>query len=65
MTPYDRIALPKVTGGPDCFFGITIAVFPPWDCVKIHLNAPEQQSPKTSAFTKVVTLADDQLTKSI
>jgi len=40
-------------------------VFPPWHCVNMHLNVPDQQTAKTSAFTEVITLADDHLIKCI
>ena len=40
----------------------TIAdIFPPWHCINKELNAPDQQTAKTSAVIEVITLADDQL----
>jgi len=30
----------------------------PWHCVKTHLNAPDQQTAKTSAFIEVITRFD-------
>ena len=40
-------------------------VCPPWHCVKTHLNAPDQQTAKSSAFIEVLRAADNQLIKCI
>ena len=45
-------------GGNNGFTTITADVFPPSHCVNTNLNAPDQQTAKTSAFIDVVTLAD-------
>jgi len=47
------------------FSEIIADVLPPWHCVNTHLNAPDQQTAKTSAFMEALTPADDQLIKSI
>jgi len=39
--------------------------FPFRRCVNTHLNAPDQQTAKTSAFIVVISLADGQLIKYI
>jgi len=36
-------------GSNNCFSKIIADVFPPWRCVKTHLNAPDQPTDKTSA----------------
>jgi len=40
-------------------------IFPPYCCVNTHLSAPDQQIAKTSAFIKMLAIADDQLIKCI
>jgi len=45
----------------NCFSKIIADVFPPWHCVITQLNAPDQQTDKTSAFIEMLTLAHDQL----
>ena len=52
-------------GSNSCFSKIIADVFPHWHCVNTHLNAPDQQTGKTSAFIEVLTLTDDQLIKCI
>jgi len=52
-------------GSNNCFAKIIADVFAPWRCVNPHLNAPGQQSDKTSAFIELLTLADDQSIKWI
>ena len=59
------ITLPRLMGSNNCFSTIIADGLPPWHCVNTHLNAPDQQTAKTSAFIEVVTLADDQLLKVI
>ncbi|MEE6526683.1 hypothetical protein FKM82_027469 [Ascaphus truei] len=59
------ITRPRLMGGNNCFAKIIADVFPPWHCVNTHLNAPDQQTAKTSTFIEEVTLADDQLIKDI
>jgi len=44
--------------GSNRFSQIISDVFPPWHCVNTHLNAPDQQTVKTSAVIEVLTLAD-------
>jgi len=46
-------------GSNICCFKIIADVFPPWQCVNTHLNAPVQQTDKASAFIEVLTLDDD------
>lgn len=50
--------------GNNCFSNVIINVFL-LDIVLTHLNAPDLQTGKISAFTGVVTLADNQLIKWI
>ena len=52
-------------GSNSCFSRITADAFPPWHCVNTHLNAPDQQTDKTSAFREVLTLTDDQLISAL
>ena len=40
----------------NCFSKITADFFPPWHFANTHLNAPEQQTAKTSAFIEVLAL---------
>lgn len=35
----------------NCFSKNTADVFPHWHCVNTHFNVPDQQTPKTSAFS--------------
>lgn len=53
------ITLPRLVGSNKCFFKIITDVFP---CDNTHLNAPVQQTAKSSAFIEVITLADDSRT---
>lgn len=48
-------------GNNSCFSKVLADIFPSWYCVKTHLNTAVLQSPKTSAFPEVLTLADHQL----
>jgi len=48
-----------------CFSKIIAYVFPFWHCMDTHLNVPDEQTAKTSAFIEVLTLTDDQLIKYI
>jgi len=52
-------------GSHNCFSKIIADVFPLWNCVSTQLNAPDQQTAKTSAFIELVTIADDKLLKGI
>ena len=49
----------RLIGSNNYFCKIIADVFPPWHCVNTHLNAPDQQTDKPSAFIEVLTLADD------
>ena len=47
------------------FSNIIAGVFPPWHYANTHLNAPDQQTAKSSAFIEVHTFTDDQLIRCI
>lgn len=47
----------------NCFSKIIVDVFPHWHYVNTRVSAPDQKTAKT--FLEVVTLADDELIKSI
>ena len=52
--------------GSNSYFSRIIADdFLPSHSVNTHLNAPDHQTAKTSAFIEVLTLTDKQLIKSI
>lgn len=42
------ITLHRLIGSKNYFFKITADVFPPRNCVKVHLKVPDQQTAKTS-----------------
>ena len=50
-------------GSNDCLSKINADVVPSWHCVNAHLDAPEQQTDKTSAFIEVLPLVDNNLIK--
>jgi len=52
-------------GCNNCFSEIIADVFPPWHCVKTHLNAPEQETARMSDFKKLLTLGNVKLIKYI
>jgi len=52
-------------GSNSCFSEIIADVFPPWHRVNTHLDAAEQQTDRTSALMKVLTLTDDQWIRAL
>lgn len=48
---------PQIDRQQQLFLDIA-GVFPPQNCVNIHLKAPEQQTAKMSSFIEMLTLAD-------
>ena len=53
------ITLPKLMGRNSCFSNITADVISTLHLVNGLLNAPDQQTAKSSAFIEVLTPADD------
>jgi len=57
------ITLPRWMGNHQCSSKIIDDVFPSWHCVNTHLDAPDL--PKVSAFTEVLTPANNHLIKCV
>ena len=56
---YGLIILSRLKESNNCFSKIITSLFPLQHCVNTHLNAPDQQRAKATAFTEVLTLTDD------